>query len=98
VKDTLRAPGSLKAALSYYPAFFAAAGAGQIPVGEIKTPTLTIYGADDVSGKYAAMEEMMFKGPYRRVVLPGVGHFPHLEREPEVTGLILEWLGVHAQA
>lgn len=97
VKQTLSTPGCLKAALSYYPALFAAAKAGQIPVGEIKTATLTIYGATDVSGKYAAMEEVMFKGPYRRVVLPDVGHFPHLEREREVTSLIVDWLRTHAQ-
>lgn len=97
VKETLEAPGCLKAALSYYPAFFAAAATGQIPVGEIKTPTLTIYGAEDVSGKYAAMEEAMFKGPYRRVVLPKVGHFPHLEQEGEVNRLIIEWLRSHAR-
>jgi pimeloyl-ACP methyl ester carboxylesterase len=96
VKETLSAPGSLKAALSYYPAIFAAAAAGQIPVGEIKTPTLTIYGASDVSGKYSSLEAPFFKGPYQRIVLPNVGHFPHLEREQEVNGLILDWLQVHA--
>jgi pimeloyl-ACP methyl ester carboxylesterase len=96
VKETLGAPGSLKAALSYYPAIFAAAAAGQIPVGEIKTPTLTIYGASDVSGKYSSLEAPFFKGPYQRIVLPDVGHFPHLEREQDVNDLILDWLHAHA--
>ena len=92
VKETLSAPGSLKAALGYYPAFFAAAAAGNIPVGPISTPTLTIYGGADLSCKYAAQEEPLFKGSYRRRVLPGVGHFPHLEREEEVNQLILDWI------
>jgi pimeloyl-ACP methyl ester carboxylesterase len=92
VKETLSAPGCLKAALDYYPAFFAAAAAGNIPVGPISTPTLTIYGASDLSCKYASLEEPLFKGPYRRHVLPGVGHFPHLEREEEVNQLIIDWL------
>jgi pimeloyl-ACP methyl ester carboxylesterase len=91
VKKTLSAPGSLKAALSYYPAFFAAAAAGRLPVGPISTPTLTIYGETDMSCKYAALEEALFKGPYRRITLPAVGHFPHLERETEVNQLILDW-------
>lgn len=96
VKETLSAPGSLKAALTYYPAMFAAARSGQIAIKPTVTPTLTIYGSNDASGKYAAMEEQMFKGPYRRVVLDGVGHFPHREREHEVNALILGWLKDHA--
>jgi pimeloyl-ACP methyl ester carboxylesterase len=98
VKQTLSAPGNLKAALAYYPAFFAAAAAGQIPVKPITTPTLTIYGSEDpTSTRYSALEEPMFKGPYQRVVLPGVGHFPHLEGEQEVNRLVLEWLKKHGK-
>jgi pimeloyl-ACP methyl ester carboxylesterase len=41
-------------------------------------------------------EERFFKGPHKRIVLPDVGHFPHLEREAEVTGLMMDWFKTHA--
>jgi pimeloyl-ACP methyl ester carboxylesterase len=97
VKQTLTVPGSLKAALAYYPALLKAVGSERYPVNLITTPTLTIYGEADVATKHAALEEPIFKGPYRRIMLPGVGHFPHLEREPEVNGMVLEWLRRYAR-
>lgn len=60
------------------------------------TPTLTIYGSNDPTAKYSVKEERLFKGPHKRVVLPDVGHFPHLEREAEVTGLIMTMASVSA--
>ena len=41
-------------------------------------------------------EEAFLRGPYKRVVLSDGGHFPHLEREAEVTGLIMNWFKTHA--
>jgi hypothetical protein len=32
----------------------------------------------------------------KNMILPDVGHFPHLEREAEVTGLIMDWFKTHA--
>ncbi|HEY6964363.1 MAG TPA: alpha/beta hydrolase [Erythrobacter sp.] len=64
----------------------------------IATPTLTIYGANDPTSIYAAKERPFFTGPYDRIVLPDVGHFPHLEREKEVTDLILDWFGKHPRS
>src|SRR5262249_19168248 len=97
VKQTLSAPGSLEAALAYYPALLKAVGSERYPVNLTTTPTLTIYGEADIANKYAALEEPIFKGPYRPAVLRGVGHFPHLEREPEVNDLVLEWLRRYAR-
>src|SRR5262249_17183234 len=97
VKQTLSVPGSLEAALAYYPALLKAVGSDRYPVNLITTPTLTIYGEADLATKHAALEEPIFKGPYRRAVLPGVGHFPHLESELQVNGMVLEWLRRYAR-
>lgn len=98
VKETLAAPGTLTAALKYYAGLFNAGHEGRLPMTEMHTPTLTIYGGDDPTARHAMKEKSLFKGPYRRVLLPGVGHFPHLEREAEVTELIMGWLQMHAPA
>lgn len=96
VKETLSAPGTLAAALKYYAGLFNAGHEGRLPMNTMRTPTLTIYGANDPTARHSAKEEPLFVGPHRRIVLPDVGHFPHLEREAEVTGLIMDWLGAHA--
>jgi pimeloyl-ACP methyl ester carboxylesterase len=87
----LRSPGVLPVALRYYPDLFRAASLGTFPIGEVKVPTLTIYGANDPTAKYSSSEEAFYKGPYERIVLPGVGHWPHLEREQDFNRLVLEW-------
>jgi pimeloyl-ACP methyl ester carboxylesterase len=96
IKETLRSPGTLAAALKYYPGLFDAGRARRLPMNEMHTPTLTIYGGNDPTARYSAKEEPFFKGPYKRIVLPDVGHFPHLEREAEVTGLIMDWFRTYA--
>ena len=95
IKETLRSPGTMTAALKYYGGLFEAGRAGRLPMSEMHTPTLTIYGSNDPTAKYSVKEEPLFKGPHKRVVLPDVGHFPHLEREAEVTDLIMDWLRRH---
>jgi pimeloyl-ACP methyl ester carboxylesterase len=60
------------------------------------TPTLTIYGSTDPTAKYAEPIKPLFKGPYKNIELPDVGHFPHLEREAEVTALMTDWFRLHA--
>src|SRR5205823_14779121 len=56
----------------------------------ITTPTLMIQGAGDrcdlPSG--SANQERFFTGGYRRVLLDGVGHFPHREAPDEVAKAI----------
>lgn len=96
IKETLSSPGTMTAALKYYGGLFHAGRERWLPMNEMHTPTLTIYGSNDPTARYAAKEEPFFKGPYRRIVLTDVGHFPHLEREAEVTGLIMDWFTTHA--
>lgn len=96
IKETLRSPGTMAAALKYYGGLFEAGRAGRLPITDMHTPTLTIYGGNDPTARYSVKEEPFFKGPHRRVVLPDVGHFPHLEREAEVTDLIMGWFKTHA--
>jgi pimeloyl-ACP methyl ester carboxylesterase len=93
IKETLSSPGTMTAALKYYGGLF---NSGRLPMNEMHTPTLTIYGSNDPTARYSVKEEPLFKGPHERIVLPDVGHFPHLEREVEVTGLIMDWFKTHA--
>lgn len=96
IKETLSSPGTMAAALRYYGGLTEAGRMGRLPIKEMQTPTLTIYGGNDPTARYSVKEEPLFKGPHKRVVLPDVGHFPHLERETEVTGLIMDWFRTHA--
>jgi len=98
VKETLSSPGTMTAALKYYGGLTSAGTSGRLPINDMHTPTLTIYGSNDPTAKYSLKEEPLFKGPHQRIVLPDVGHFPHLEREAEVTGLIMDWFKTHAPA
>ena len=93
IKETLSSPGTMTAALKYYGGLF---NSGRLPMNEMHTPTLTIYGSNDPTARYSVKEEPLFKGPHKRIVLPDVGHFPHLEREVKVTGLIMDWFKTHA--
>jgi len=95
IKDTLRSPGTMAAALKYYRGLFSSARERRLPMTEMHTPTLTIYGSNDPTARHSVIEEPLFKGPHRRIVLPDVGHFPHLEREAEVTDLIMDWFKTH---
>ncbi len=96
IKQTLSSPGTMAAALKYYGGLFESGRARRLPMNEMHTPTLTIYGSNDPTARYSVKEEPLFKGPHKRVVLPDVGHFPHLEREAEVTDLIMDWFRTHA--
>jgi pimeloyl-ACP methyl ester carboxylesterase len=63
-------------------------------VEQIAVPTLMIQGAEDRCDEPAgsADQEPFFTGGYRRVVLDGVGHFPHREAPEEVAMNIAEHL------
>ncbi|HZF68106.1 MAG TPA: hypothetical protein VEZ47_08715 [Gemmatirosa sp.] len=98
IRETLSAPGTLAAALKYHRGLFEAGRAGRLPMNEMHTPTLTIYGSDDPTARHSMKEESLFTGPHTRIVLPDVGHFPHLAREEEVTGLIADWFVRHASS
>jgi pimeloyl-ACP methyl ester carboxylesterase len=96
IKETLSSPGTMTAALKYYGGLSDAVREGRLPLNEMHTPTLTIYGSTDPTARYPAVIAPLFKGPYKNIILPGVGHFPHLERETEVTTLIMDWFKTHA--
>jgi pimeloyl-ACP methyl ester carboxylesterase len=63
----------------------------------IGTPTLMIQGGSDFCDRpdASAGQEDYFTGGYRRVVLDGVGHFPHREAPDAVADLVLAHLGEH---
>jgi len=60
----------------------------------LSTPTLMIQGAADRCDEPATSEglERYFRGPYRRIVLEGVGHFPPREVPERVADVLVEHL------
>jgi pimeloyl-ACP methyl ester carboxylesterase len=65
-------------------------------VGTISTPTLMIQGMSDFCDAPSESEglEAHFTARYQRVLLDGVGHFPHREAPVDVTAAILRHLGI----
>jgi pimeloyl-ACP methyl ester carboxylesterase len=60
----------------------------------IDTPLLNLHGANDgcVDARMAARQERFFRGPMQGRVLPGVGHFLHIEQPDEVGAHVVDWL------
>lgn len=89
VKDALRDPEHLSAAVGYYRALFGAGGGSGTPA----QPTLYLHGGADgcmLDPPTTAAEAGL--GEHSRVdVLPGLGHFLHLEDPETVNGRILDW-------
>lgn len=89
VKESLRAPENLAAAIGYYRAMFAGGALGDSP----PQPTRYLHGADD--GAFLADRVLESKAHLSAEsdvqVLPGVGHFLHLERPDEVNKLVIDW-------
>ena len=94
VKKTFRQPGVVTAALNYYRHTFhpdnrdAALSALQERVSTAPTPvpTLAFHGTKDRPGRLEAFTGMddLFLNGLEKVILPGAGHFVHLERPAEV--------------
>lgn len=86
VKETLRR--SMPAPLAMY-----RAGGFDLPAEPIAVPTLFIAGADDgcLLPQLAKGQEELFQGGYEALELPGVGHFPHLERPDQVAEAAIRW-------
>jgi pimeloyl-ACP methyl ester carboxylesterase len=104
LKDTLGAPGSTAAAISYYqsmlgtkpgdPDLDAVQGAGGMPT---PIPTLYLHGADDgCMGADLIVEselEPFFPAGLDLQIVPSTGHFLHLEKPDAVNRSILTFLG-----
>jgi pimeloyl-ACP methyl ester carboxylesterase len=97
---TLSEPGALANAIAYYrtlfdpkacdPALEATRAAMTRPVA---TPVMTMFGLDDgcIDPAFGEMADRFFAGTHERVMLPGCGHFLHLEKPAEVNEAILRW-------
>lgn len=102
VKETFRHPGVVRAALEYYrqsvnPALRDPAleeTEKKLAVGPVTVPTLALHGTHDRPKRLESFERMdrFFSGPLTKVVLPGAGHFVHLEEPEETTRLVLNFL------
>jgi pimeloyl-ACP methyl ester carboxylesterase len=90
VKDALRDPANLSAAIGYYRAMFASGFDATAPA----QPTLYLHGsADGAFGVEGVGDTATELSPESRVeIIDDVGHFLHLEKPAEVNRLILDWL------
>jgi len=102
VKGTFRQPGVVTAAINYYrhtmnPANrdpTLAALQEQVTTTPTPVPALALHGTKDRPGRLEAFEGMdqFFAAGLEKVILPGTGHFLHLERPGEVNAKIVEFL------
>ena len=67
----------------------------KLAAGPIAAPTLALHGTHDRPKRLESFEQMdrFFSGPLTKVVLPGTGHFLHLEEPEETSRLVLDFLG-----
>jgi len=102
VKRTFRVPGVLTSALNYYRHTFHPANRApalnamreKVASTPIPIPALAFHGTRDRPGRMPAFERMdpYFGAGLEKIVIPGTGHFVHLERPNEVNSKILEFL------
>jgi pimeloyl-ACP methyl ester carboxylesterase len=101
VKATFREPGVVTAALNYYRHTFHPANRDpalqllqeRVNSAPTPVPTLAFHGTRDRPGRLEAFESMddLFPNGLEKVVLPGAGHFVHIERPAEVNRRIVEF-------
>lgn len=74
---------------------YAADDAALQPAPVLDVPTLVLHGGADGANHpdTSAGKERWFTGPYRRVVLDGVGHFPQREAPQAVVRELIDFLG-----
>jgi pimeloyl-ACP methyl ester carboxylesterase len=89
VKQSLRQPANLAAALGYYRAAGAPGSADQAP-----QPTLYLHGARDgcIGVDLARGSERFLAPSSRMTVIDDAGHFLHLEKPGQVNEHILSWV------
>jgi pimeloyl-ACP methyl ester carboxylesterase len=104
VKDCLREPANLAAAIGYYRAAGASGGQPQTAAGypgesqaaEIQAapPTLYLHGARDgcIGVDLARGTEAFLPPSSRMIVIDDAGHFLQLEKPGEVNEHILDWV------
>jgi pimeloyl-ACP methyl ester carboxylesterase len=100
VKESLREPANLAAAIGYYRAVGAApqtgryAGEEQAVGGQPPQPTLYLHGAADgcIGADLARGAERLLAPSSRMMVIERSGHFLHLEQPDEVNAHILAWV------
>lgn len=90
VKDALRDPANLLAAIGYYRAMFTVGGGDGTPT----QPTLYLHGTEDgaFGAEGVAGTEQNLSADSRVDIVDGVGHFLHLEKPAEINQRILDWL------
>jgi pimeloyl-ACP methyl ester carboxylesterase len=97
IKDDLRRPGRLKAALGYYHCLFMDARDREktrLYRQPVAVPTLTFAGMEDppyLLGMFAH-HEAAFRGPFEQVEVPHAGHFLHREQPELFADKLLEFL------
>ena len=98
IKATFREPGVVTAALGYYRHTFhpahrdpALADLQDRMSAPTPVPTLSLHGTRDRPGRLEAFEAMddLFLGGLEKVIVPGTGHFVHVERPDEVNRRIV---------
>jgi len=97
VKESLREPANLAAAIGYYRTAGAAGGSGGSSKGAGRPapqPTLYLHGAADgcIRVELARGAERLLAPSSRMVVIENAGHFLHLEKPGEVNEQILAWI------
>ncbi|HUJ06719.1 MAG TPA: alpha/beta hydrolase [Streptosporangiaceae bacterium] len=99
VRESLRDPANLAAAIGYYRAFGAPqpakyASEEQALGRQAPQPTLYLHGADDgcVAASLAAGARELLAPSSELIVVDAAGHFLHLEKPAEVNAAVLGWL------
>jgi pimeloyl-ACP methyl ester carboxylesterase len=103
VKDCLRDPANLRAAIGYYRAPTGPSGTGgagryaaedRAVLLPAEQPTLYLHGSADgcIGVELVATAQRHLPAGSRMMIVPDAGHFLHLERPGEVNWLILDWI------